>query len=112
MTGGRSRRLRQFVLWGGAVLVLGLLLAISMLHIAGGALGAMQWINRARPWFVGAQILLLGLAWHFWPAIVRLIGRRGAASPEAMGALLAGRNRIFGLLAACEAIVVLRALFS
>jgi len=112
MTGDRSRRLRRIVLWSGAVLVLGLLLAISMLQVTGGAQGAMQWITRARPWLVAVQILLLGLAWHFWPAIVRVIGRRSSASREAMAALLAGRNRIFGLLAACEAIVVLRALFS
>jgi len=112
MTGGRKRRLSRFVLWGGVTLVLGVLVAIPLLRANGSPQGAMHWLDHARPWLVGGQILLLGLAWHFWPAILRSMQRRGSTTPEAAQALLAGRNRIFGLLAACEAIVVLRALFS
>ena len=91
-------------------LLLSAVLALAQLRNRDGTRRALSLVDAARPWLIGAQMAILVLAWHCWPRIVAAIARHRSLSPAQHDALLRGRNRVFLLLAACELLIVLRAL--
>jgi hypothetical protein len=98
------------ILSAAVALLLSTILALALLRHGDGASRAMSLVDAARPWLIGAQMAILVLAWHCWPRIVAAIARHRSLSPAQHNALLRGRNRVFLLLAACELLIVLRAL--
>lgn len=58
------------------------------------------------------QVATLGLLWHYWPDLVAWVGRRRGVALSLQSALVRGRAGIFMVLAACELLIVLRALLS
>ena len=96
----------------GAVAAVVLATGLAMVLLqrsADGARGAISLLHTARPWFITAQIAILGLAWYHWPRIVAAFARWRSLSQAQHEALLRGRTRIFVLLSACELLIVLRA---
>jgi succinate dehydrogenase hydrophobic anchor subunit len=109
----RVRRKATAVLIACAIaLLLGVVLTAVLLRVSGSVNQALQALHAARPWLIAAQMCVLGLLWHFWPALVARLVRWRHLSPTAESALLRGRTRIFLLLGACELLVVLRALLA
>lgn len=106
---GTLRRAMAVLLGSIAAIVLAAALAMVLLRHSADARGALSLVHAARPWFIAAQIAILGLAWHHWSRIVAAFARWRSLSPAQHDALLRGRNRIFVLLTACELLIVLRA---
>ncbi|MBW8833168.1 MAG: hypothetical protein JF606_28070 [Burkholderiales bacterium] len=96
----------------GIALLLALGTAVLVLRFAGDAQHAAMALHALRPWLISAQVTTLGLLWHHWPGVVVRLGRWRRLSPAVQRALLQGRTRIFLWLAACELLIVLRALSS
>lgn len=94
----------------GIGLLLAVGIAVLVLRLTGDAQHATMALQRLRPWLISAQIATLGLLWHYWPNVVARLGRWRRLSPAVQRALVQGRTRIFLLLAACELLIVLRAL--
>lgn len=96
----------------GIALLLAVLVAWILLRFAGDARQATEALRSARPWMIVVQIATLGLLWHYWPDLVAWVGRRRGVALSLQSALVRGRAGIFMVLAACELLIVLRALLS
>ena len=107
---GTWRRVVGIILSAVVALLLSSVLALALLRNGAGTSRALSLVDAARPWLIGAQMAILVLAWHCWPRIVAAIARHRSLSAAQHDALLRGRNRVFLLLAACELLIVLRAL--
>lgn len=106
---GLWRKVLALTVVGCIALMLAVGVALVLLQFTATAQHATQALRSARPWLISAHLILLGLAWHFWPGLVARLGRWRHLTPKVQAALVQGRTRIFILLAACELLIVLRA---
>ena len=104
-------RLTMLMVSLGVVLIV-VIIAITLMPSPQAVEAARRSMNSWRVGFIGGQIAALVLLWFYWPRFVDWVHRLRPMSEPTRRALLQGRKRIFMLLCATEAVIVLRALLS
>lgn len=109
---GALRTVGAIAAGAGVAVIIAALLAFLVLRYSAGAPQALQTLRDLRVWMIPAQIVILGLLWVHWLRVVDFIGWWHPMSPAAREAFIRDRKRIFLVLVAFEALIVLRALSS